>query len=105
MKIRTSRLWVRILLPTSEVSVKDKFIQALIDVCDNPDEVDEVFTLADVSSFEERCSFLTEKSAKYFDLPTDPKIRYDFLKTIWTSSHSKFERKRKIAKEVISQIL
>lgn len=105
MKIRTSRLWVRILLPTSEVSVKDKFIQALIDVCDNPDEVDEVFTSADVSSFEERCSFLTEKSAKYFDLPTDPKIRYDFLKTTWTSSHSKFERKRKIAKEVILQIL
>lgn len=85
--------------------MKDKFIQALIDVCDNPDEVDEVFTLADVSSFEERCSFLTEKSAKYFDLPTDPKIRYDFLKTTWTSSHSKFERKRKIAKEVILQIL
>lgn len=85
--------------------MKDKFIQALIDVCDSPDEVDEVFTLADVSSFEERCSFLTEKSAKYFDLPTDPKIRYDFLKTTWTSSHSKFERKRKIAKEVILQIL
>lgn len=61
MKLRTSRLRVRILLPTSEVSVKNKFIQALIDVCDNPDEVDEVFTLADVSSFEERCSFLTEK--------------------------------------------
>lgn len=85
--------------------MKDKFIQALIDVCDTPEEVDEVFTLADVSSFEERCSFLTEKSAKYFDLPTDPKIRYDFLKTTWTSSHSKFERKRKIAKEVILQIL
>lgn len=85
--------------------MKDKFIQALIDVCDNPDEVDEVFTLADVSSSEERCSFLTEKSAKYFDLPTDPKIRYDILKTTWTSSHLKFERKRKIAKEVILQIL
>lgn len=85
--------------------MKDKFIQALLDVCDTPDEVEEVFTLANISSFEERCNFLTEKSAKYFDLPTDPKIRYDFLKTIWTSSHSKFERKRKIAKEVISQIL
>lgn len=105
MKLRTSRLWVQILLPTSEVNVKDKFIQALVDVCDTPDEVDEVFTLADISSFEERCNFLTEKSAKYFDLPSDGKVRYDFLKTAWTSSHSKFERKRKIAKEVILQIL
>lgn len=85
--------------------MKDKFIQALVDVCDNPEEVDEVFALAGISSFEEKCSFLTEKSAKYFDLPKDLKIRYEFLKTIWTNSHSKFERKRKIAKEVISQIL
>ncbi len=85
--------------------MKDKFIQALVDVCDTPEEVDEAFALAEVSSFEERCSFLTEKSAKYFDLPADPKVRYEVLKAIWTESHSKFERKRKIAKEVISQIL
>ena len=63
--------------------MKDKFIQALLDVCDTSEEVDEVFTLSNISSFEERCNFLTEKSAKYFDLPSDGKIRYEFLKTIW----------------------
>lgn len=85
--------------------MKDKFIQALLDVCDTPDEVEEVFTLANISSFEERSNFLIEKSAKYFDLPSDSKSKYEVLKVTWTEPHVKFERKRKTAKEVILQIL
>ena len=85
--------------------MKDKFVKALLDVCDTPEEVDEVFNLANIDSFSERCDFLIEKGVKYFDLPTDKKIRYELLKQMYTNYHTKFERKKKVAKEVISQIL
>ena len=77
----------------------------MLDVCDTPEEIDEVFRLANEYSIPVRCSYLMESDAEYFDLPSDERSRYFILKQIWVEPDSKFRRKRKIAKEVLSQVL
>lgn len=53
--------------------MKLKFIKALLDACETPDEIDEVFDMAEYDLFSDHCSLLEEKGVKYFDLPEDTK--------------------------------
>ena len=55
--------------------MKLKFIKALLEACETPDEIDEVFDMAEYDLFSDRCLLLEEKGARYFDLPEDTKAR------------------------------
>ena len=85
--------------------MKKKYIEALLDVCDTQEEIDEVFRMAKEYDILVRCSYLMESDVKYFDLPSNEKSKYLILKQMWVEPTAKFHRKRKIAKEVLSQIL
>lgn len=80
---------------------KDKFIKAMLDVCDTPGEIDEVFDLFEVDFLSERCEYLKEKEAKYFDLPEDSNNQYEILKMMYTEPHTKFSRERAKVKKFI----
>lgn len=85
--------------------MEKKYIVAMLDVCDTPEEIDEVFRLANEYDIPVRCSYLMEDGVRYFDLPSDEKNRYTILKQMWVEPTAKFYRKKKIARELISQIL
>lgn len=78
-----------------------KFINALLNACDTPEEVDWVFELAKIESLAERCDFLKETDVTYFDIPNEPKAAYNILKFMYTEQHTKLMRKKRMVKEFI----
>lgn len=80
---------------------KNKFIKAMLDVCDNPSEIDEVFDLFKIDSISDRCNFLKEEGVKYFDLPKDDNSQYEILKMMYTEPHTKSARERVKVKKFI----
>lgn len=85
--------------------MKLKFIKALLDACETPDEIDEVFDMAEYDLFSDRCLLLEEKGVKYFDLSADTKARYEMLKQMYVTDHARLCRKIKKAKAVINEVL
>ena len=85
--------------------MKLKFIKALLEACETPDEIDEVFNMAEYDLFSDRCSLLEEKGVKYFDLPEDTKARYEILKQMYVNDNARFYRKVKKAKAVLNEVL
>ena len=52
--------------------MKEKFVRALLNECDNEEEIDQVFELIKENDIQKRCDFLIEKDCQYFDLPKEP---------------------------------
>ena len=81
--------------------METKFINALLEVCDTPEEVDWVFELAKIESFRERCEYLKETDVTYFDIPNEPYAAYNTLKSMYTEKHTKFMRNKRKVKDFI----
>lgn len=81
--------------------METKFIIALLEACDTPEEVDWVFELAKIESFEVRCAYLKETDVTYFDIPNEPQAAYNTLKLMYTERHTKFMRVKRKVKEFI----
>ena len=85
--------------------MKLKFIKALLEACETPEEIDEVFDMAEYDLFSDRCSLLEEEGVKYFDLSEDTKTRYEMLKQMYVNSSARAHRKIKKAKAIINEVL
>ncbi len=85
--------------------MKLKFVKALLEVCETPDEIDEVFDMAGYDMFTDRCALLIERDCKYFDLPKEPAAQYEALKIMYTNSSSRMHRKIQNAKDIINEAL
>lgn len=85
--------------------MKTKFIKAMLDSCESPEEIDEVFKIAECESFDDRCALLEEEGCKYFDVPKDSRSRYELLKKMYTNDSSRLYRRMKKAKVLINEVL
>ena len=85
--------------------MEEKFVRALLNECDNEEEIDQVFELIKENDIQKRCDFLIEKDCKYFDLPKEPDDLYQILKIMYVHPNAKFGRKRRVLKEVLNIIL
>lgn len=59
--------------------MKLKFVKALLEECETPDEIDDVFDSAEYDLFSERCALLEEK-VECSNLSQDTRARYEALK-------------------------
>lgn len=84
--------------------MKDKFIKAMLEVCDSYEEIDEVFILANITSASKKIEFLKEDGVKYYDLPTDDSDRAEFLMQTYADPTSKHFRKTRKAKQLINEL-
>lgn len=85
--------------------MEEKFVRALLNECDNEEEIDQVFELIKENDIQKRCDFLIEKDCQYFDLPKEPDGLYQILKIMYVHPNAKFGRKRRALKEVLKIIL
>ena len=85
--------------------MKLKFVKAMLEVCETPDEIDEVFDIAEYDTFPDRCALLIEKDCKYYDLPKESAAQYEVLKQMYTNSSARMHRKIQNAKDIINDAL
>lgn len=82
-----------------------KFIRAMLQVCDTKEDIETVFNVANIQSFEERCNYLKEDGIQYFDLPKDFETQYKTLSMMYAEPTSKDFRKKSIAGRLLREVV
>lgn len=85
--------------------MKDKFVQALLEVCETTEEVDEVFDIANIIDKMEQYALLREEGVQYFDLPQDADSAVEVLKQMYVEPMARTMRERRKARKLIDKLL